>query len=466
MVIAEIDDDISDLYPCITEEYYARQCLENLMDIKAQFQTLATDIALKISDSMAPALDTAVSKHLVPIIGEMQEIMNRFFQKADESQTKAVEEMLQQYVNMLQGSFADQISKIMKMIEETSAAQEQMREAIIDFSKRLQDQFSVQSELLAKTTQTVKYFDDILGNLGDCASDLKEAASTSHEMSALFSEAAKAMEGIKYIKENLSGLTTALSKDIRELTEYVEKLINRMSTALSEQLTGALNSFDDKLAEVLSRFSGTLGETKDTIGELPSFLGDLSGSFDAIATKMETQKEILEEIKGTTKGLVSENIEKAVEAASALSSSVERMGAVAESLRSFMEKFSETIKITENLNQLTEKNEREMQLDVESTASKIDWEVEVLSLKNELSSLLEGVKILNGNLNDVGRRLVDDVFQKIETSHGRTLEEMKYVRTLLGKIEGSAENISKALTDFKRREPAERKGVFGGLFSR
>jgi len=466
MVVAEIDDEISELYPCITEEYYARQCLENLIDIKAQFQTLATDIALKISDSIVPALDTAVSKHLVPIVGEMQDIMSQFFQKADESQSKAVAKMLQQYVNMLQGSFAEQINKIMRMIEETSDAQEKMREAIIDFSKKLQDQFTVQSELLAKTTQTVKYLDDILGDLGDCASDLKQAASTSHEMATLFSEAAKAMEGIKYIKENLSDLTTALSKDIRELTEYMEKLINRMSTALSEQLTGALNSFDDKLAEVLSRFSGTLLETKDTIGELPSFLGDLSGSFDAIATKMETQKEILEEIKGTTQGLVSDNIEKAVEAASVLSASVEQISTTVAALGGFMNQLNETIKRTENLNQVIEKEEGKTQPVFRDEAYNINWEEELCSLRADISSLLETIKNSSVNLNDTARRLVDDTFQKIQTTHGQTLDEMKQFRTLLQNIEASAENISKTFSDIKTKEPPEKKGIFGGLFGR
>ncbi len=466
MVVAEIDDEISELYPCITEEYYARQCLENLIDIKAQFQTLATDIALKISDSIVPALDTAVSKHLVPIVGEMQDIMSQFFQKADESQSKAVEEMLQQYVNMLQGSFSDQINKIMQVIKETSEAQEQVRGSVIDFSDRLKIQFALQTELLTKTTQTVEYFSNILDDLGACASDLKEAASTSHEMATLFSEAAKAMEGIKYIKENLSDLTTALSKDIRELTDYMERLINRMSTALSEQLTGALNSFDDKIAEVLSRFSGTLSETKDTIGELPSFLGDLSGSFDAIATKMETQKEILEEIKGTTQGLVSDNIEKAVEAASVLSTSVEQISAAVASLGGFMDKLSETIKRTENLNQFIEKNEGERQPDFKDAASNINWEVELHSLKADISSLLEAIKHSNANLNDTVRRLVDDTFQKIQTSHGQTLDEMKQFRSLLQNIEVSAENISKTFSDIKTKEPSEKKGVFGGLFRR
>jgi len=466
IVIAEIDDEISELYPCITEEYYAKQCLENLMDIKAQFQTLATDISLKISDSMVPALDTAVSKHLVPIVGEMQNIMSRFFQKADESQLKAVEEMLQQYVKMLEGSFAEQIGKIMQMIEGTTDAQEKMRETIIDFSKRLQDQFAVQNELLTKTTQTVKYFDDILGDLGDCASDLKEAASTSHEMANAFSEAAKAMEGIKYLKESLSDLTTALSKDIRELTEYVEKLINRMSTALSEQLTGALNSFDDKLAEVLSRFSGTLAETKDTIGELPSFLGGLSGSVDAIAKNMETQKEILEEINETTQGLVSENIDNAIEAASSLSTSIEQISATVASLGSFMDQLREAIRQTENMNQFIEKEEGETQPDISDEVSVINWEEEIRSLRADIASLLEATKHSSTNFNDIVRRLVDDTFQKIQMSHGQTLDEMKQYRTLLQKIESSAENISRALSDLKIKEPNEKKGVFGGLFSR
>jgi len=466
MVVAEIDTSVSEIYPCITDEYYARQFLENLTDIKAQFQTLATDIALKISDSMAPALDSAVSKHLVPIVGEMQDIMARFFQKAGESQSKAVEEMLSQYVNMLQGSFTDQIDKIMQAIKETIEAQEQVRDSIIDFSERLNNQFSVQNDLLTKTTQTVEYFDKILDDLGDCASDLKEAARTSHEMATLFSEAAKAMEGIKDIKDNLSGLTTLISKDIREVTEYMEKLIDRISTTLSEQLTGALNSFDDKLAEVLSRFSGTLAETKDTIGELPSFIGDLSGSFDAIATKMDGQKEILEDIKATTHGLVSDNIQKAVDAANALSSSVQHMSSVAASLDGWMNQLSQIMK-SGNLHQISEQNAGARSPAPPDADIKTNWETEINSLRSDLASLLEAIKDVSVNLNDTGRKLVDDVFQKIQTSDGQTLDEIKQVRTLLLNIETSASNVSKAFSELRVKESGERKGgVFGGLFGR
>lgn len=339
LAVYDLESAISDIYPCASGEYYGRKFLELQCDIKAQMQTLATDIATKIADSMEPAMGNAVSEHLAPIIVEMREAMSRYVELADQRNSEAVEGMLSQYVEMLQGTFSSQIGDITQMIRDTTEAQSSIRNEMGQFSEHLQRQFSIQSELIEKTGRAGEILNDSLASLSTISLELKSSASEVTSAATLLADSAQqAKEGQKNLgdlinrqieamattKEELEISWQTISAGMRSVVEHTRNLIDRMADTLGEHLTGALNAFDGKLAEVVGRFSGTLLETKDTIGELPNLLGDIKDSFTSIANDLESQSSLLSQLRDTTQNLVAPNVEKAAEATINLAATTDR----------------------------------------------------------------------------------------------------------------------------------------------
>jgi methyl-accepting chemotaxis protein len=357
--VQRLDASLAEIFPCASEEFYGRKFLELQTDIKGQMQTLATDIATQVAASMEPAMGQAVSSHLAPVLEKMRGMMERYFDQAEEKHAAAVEGMLKEYVSLLQGTFTSQINDITRMIEETTRAQSAIREEMTRFGETLQRQFNVQTELIEKTSDAGRILNESLDSLSAISSELKASAGDVSTAAHLLSDAsekarqgqrelsdllAQQIEAMQTTREGLEGSWKTISSGMSSVVEHTGELIDRMAEALGEHLTGALNSFDDKLAEIVERFSGTLFETKETIEELPSLLGDLSGSFDSIATNTQTLKEVLADLRATTENLVAPNVEDAARAAAELSRATETTRNTAAAFDQWLNRLDERVR--------------------------------------------------------------------------------------------------------------------------
>jgi len=376
----KIDDAISNLYPCQSAELFTRKLIEITRDLKHGIQTLATDIATKLTGVLEPAMDRAVSAHLAPImeslrvlltsnieeltkknelmkdlfadkLNDINQIMSEHLEQVRNKQSEALKEILDQHVGEMSGAFKTQVHDIAQIIQQTTEAQTTIREEMIRFGNQLQEQFRGQGELIEKTSQAGRILGESLDSLGKIAVELRSSAGDITAAAELLADSAgKAKEGHETLKEVIERQVQAMAvtkdqlenswkmiaNNMSSVVEHVRDLVDEMARTLGDNLSGALETFDKSLAEVVERFSGTLLETNDTIEELPTIISNLGQSVSSIASDIQEHKNLIINLKEVTQNLVAPNIDKASEAANTLSRSVDVMKETAKSMESVL----------------------------------------------------------------------------------------------------------------------------------
>lgn len=375
--LLQLDELVSQLFPYHSNEHYVRKHFELQGDIKQSMQTLATDVATKITGALAPAMDEALGEHLVPIladlkdeikksvedskrqqhvvlegfskqVGKMSSTIADHFENSQQKQSKAMEEVLNSYVEHMNKAFAGQFQDMGRIIEETTKAQFEIKEQMVHFTDKLQDQFKVQSELIEKTSGAARILSESLESLEGISRELKSSADDIASAAGLLEESAsKAMEGQEVLRESMDRQIQTMTTTREQLekgweiitdntdgvVELIRQVIGELAEGVGNQLNNALNTFDSKVAEVVERFSGTLFETNQTIGELPGILAKLEETLEEMRSDISTQKNILDELTNTTRDMVAPNIEKAAEASRDLHQSAENISGSSKELK-------------------------------------------------------------------------------------------------------------------------------------
>lgn len=355
--VDSLDDVLVHIFPYQPEERFIRKTFQMQGDIKQSIQTLATDIATKFTETLAPALDEALTRNFLPgmldlqndmkasleksgkqqeiLLNKMESIIVNHFEDSQKRQSAAMEGVLGAYVEKLNETFQTQFQDMGRIIEETTRVQGEIRDQMVHFTERLQKQFGVQSELIDKTGDAARILNDSLQSLEGIARELKSSAEgISNAAVLLEGSAMKAMEGQDVLRETMDRQISAMMRtrtDLEEtwdvinehakgLMETMGELIRELAEGVGEQLTKALTVFDSKVAEVVERFSGTLFEANENIEKFPELLLKLGQSIDRVNENVSSQKTILVGLENTTKNLVAPNIEKAVTASHDLQS--------------------------------------------------------------------------------------------------------------------------------------------------
>jgi ABC-type transporter Mla subunit MlaD len=346
-----LDSVLVSIFPYEPDELLIRRNYEMQGDIKQSIQTMATDIATKFSETIAPALDEALTKNLLPGMLDLQKeikenleksekqqeiflkkigtVIVNHFENSQKKQSDAMEQVLGTYVKTMNETFQTQFQDMGRIIEETTRVQGEIRDQMVQFAERLQKQFGVQSELIDKTGDAARILNDSLQSLEGIARELKSSAEGITNAAVLLDVSAKkAMEGQDVLRETMDrqiGAMTqtrtdlektweAITENANGLMEMMRELIRELAEGVGEQLNKALTVFDSKVAEVVERFSGTLFEARENIEEFPELLLKLGQSIDRVNDNVSSQKTILEGLQNTTKNLVAPNIEKALRA--------------------------------------------------------------------------------------------------------------------------------------------------------
>jgi ABC-type transporter Mla subunit MlaD len=360
--ILRIDGLVSQIFPYHTTEHYIRKHIELQSDVKQSIQTLATDVATKITGSMAPAIDEALTRHLLPILKaleteikksieeskkqqlqilggfsdqvvKMSSVISDHFENSQKKQSEAMEGVLNQYVEYMNDAFKTQFQDMGRIIEETTKMQSEIRAQMVQFTEQLKKQFQVQIDLIDKTSRAAGILSESLESLENISQALKSSAEDIASAASLLEQSAgKAMEGHEILKESMERQIQSMIKTRAELeqawktiientdstVQLIREVIRELAEGVGEQLSNALSAFDGKVAEVVERFSGTLFETNQTIEELPAILSNIDGTFKIVQGEVSSQKDILSELRSTTENLVAPNIEKAAEASQSL----------------------------------------------------------------------------------------------------------------------------------------------------
>lgn len=384
-----LDELFTILFPYHSYERYVRKHFELQADVKQGLQTLATDVAMKIRDTIAPAMDEALVKHLVPIMHDLQmqirksieeskqqqvkilgnlgehiekmsSVITDHFENSQKKQSEAMEEVLSQYVEKMNETFISQFQDMGRIIEETTKVQSEIKVQMVQFTEQLQNQFRIQIELIEKTSRAGQILSESLESLEGISRELKSSASDIASAATLLKEAAaKAMEGQETLRESMEGqiqaMTTTraelekawntITADTESTIQLVRQVIKELAEGVGEQLNNALTAFDGTVAEVVERFSGTLSEANQTIEELPAVLIKMGESFDGIRTDISALKEILKELKSLTTDIVAPNIEKAIESSNDFSRTAESIKESTERLHGGFQEIIKSIKL-------------------------------------------------------------------------------------------------------------------------
>ena len=347
--VDSLDNVLVSIFPYQPDERFIRKNFQMQGDIKQSIQTLATDIATKFTEIIAPAIDDALTRNFLPgmldlqndmrasleksgkqqeiLLNRMESIIVTHFENSQKKQSDAMEGVLGAYVEKMNETFQTQFQDMGRIIEETTRVQGEIRDQMVQFTERLQKQFGVQSELIDKTGDAARILNDSLQSLEGIARELKSSAKDITNTAVLLEVSAKkAMEGQDVLRETMDrqiGAMTQTRTDLEEtwgaitghangLMEMMGELIRELAEGVGEQLNKALTVFDSKVAEVVERFSGTLFEANENIEEFPELLLKLGQSIDRVNENVSSQKTILEGLESTSKNLVAPNIEKAL----------------------------------------------------------------------------------------------------------------------------------------------------------
>lgn len=178
-------------------------------------------------------------------------------------------------------------------VDRVNAMQVSMDETWETMSKRTEDLLNGMESLFSG--QVTRFHESLEKTIGELGRTINESASGM----------AEAWESIH---QHADDLVTTLDGTTREFSENI-----------GGSLTRGLEIFDQKVAEVVERFSGTLYETKESINLLSPTLEKLNQGISGMQAEMGTQKEVLERMIEISEMSVVPSVEKSYEAAKMLS---------------------------------------------------------------------------------------------------------------------------------------------------
>lgn len=386
--LLRIDDLVYSIFPCHSSEHYARKYLELQTDIKHGMQTLSTDIAVKLSGTLAPALGEVMETQLVPVMKDFHEwikadlreskqqqvqivdgfnekltrlsdIITDHFEHSQKKQSEAMETVLKEYVAYMNDTFRNQFQEMGRIIEDTTKAQAGIREQLVEFTRQLRSQFAAQTELIEKTGRAGEILGESLDALEGISRKLKSSAGDITSAAELLERSAiQAKEGQDVLQESMQTQVQAMNRAREEsenawtsitensaaVVEQIRSTIRELAEGIGIHLTKALETYDEKVAEVVERFSGSLFEIKQIMEELPGLVVSLDGALKTISQDISTQKDILDDLRQVTKGVVATNIEKAFEASGRMANVVETISGISEDFQRGMDTLVEGFK--------------------------------------------------------------------------------------------------------------------------
>jgi methyl-accepting chemotaxis protein len=287
-----------------------------------------------------------------------------------------METVLQNFSEAVTKNFTSQFENMAQVIEDTTQAQVEIKQQLINFTQQLESQFEAQSALIEKTNRAGEILGQSLESLESIAQKLKNSAEDITNAAQMLEESAiSAKEGQEYLRETMQRQVETMSRTREELestwemvTEnandmvgHIRETINELTKGIGDNMVNALNTFDGKVAEVVERFSGSLFEAVQTIQEFPVLMTKMNENLNAIGKNLGLQKDIIADLKETTKSVVTDSIQTAIEASRRLNENTENIAATSSDLRTLMGNLSEVFgKNVGNYKQINEKSLSEL----------------------------------------------------------------------------------------------------------
>ena len=306
-------------------------------------------------------------------------------------------------------------------------------------------------------------------------------------------------------RQELEGTWQAVTDNASLLVKEIRQTIEELSVGVGENMVKALDTFDGKVAEVVERFSGTLFEAGQTIGEMPVLITSLDEQLKGVNAGIEDQKKILAELNNTTRNMVGDNIEKACEASDRLVSCSEKMSDTTGEIQQFFDTFLDKAKgnaenfgqsnreAIDQLGRLFDDMTLEMRQasdfvnaaspikELVDTLQKVESKIQTSSSSSE--NVLDGpLKSMVSNIEEMKKVVVDRVNNGYKETTQNLLErattinqqmenltirvnelspDFKKVSDVVGKISQTLESIENQAENAKEQNPEKR--TFWGI---
>lgn len=307
--VRRLADAVYSFYPAVAAEVLLRDEARERAEATKQLKTLATDIAVALENSMGSimrdALGDAMEAKLAPVLTELQDVVSKLSTTVSSDMVGALQSFSDRINDNLSGAFRDSFADLTENLKGVVATQDQMRELLSTSAERMQQQADIQQRLTDEVIAAAASLEGLLGSLAQITERLHAASegvgAAITQLSESSEEATKAQHAIgqaqrelsEQVRQDLDRLQearssilqgwNAVSAEARDSIVIVQEAVRQLGTAVGDNLLTALGRFDEKLADVTDRFSGTLHEARETINELPDLLTKMSGSSQAMS---------------------------------------------------------------------------------------------------------------------------------------------------------------------------------------
>ena len=486
----KIDALFCTLFPFQSYERYMRRFYDLQADIKHGLQTLATDVATKIADTMEPAIGEAFQKHLLPVmqdlhsfikknldetreqqstilegfnrnLSQMSNVISKHFESSQRKQSEAMETVLKQYVDNMNDTFKSQFNDMGRLIEETTKSQSDIKEQLVEFTNHLKAQFEVQRELIGQTSRAGEILGESLDSLENISQKLKSSADDIASAAALLETSAiKAKEGLDILKDSMERQIDTMTETREELeitwrtttesaksvVDYIRETIRELGEGIGENLVQALDAFDGKVAEVVERFSGTLFEASQTIEEIPSLIAYLEKSINLMSSDISNLRSSFDDFNNSTQNLMAANIDKAITATEGIAEGAEKISSAVGATQEIFTDFSEKLRInTENIEEKVSISSKEFGQSLNDAIVELRQTVTFLDKNSPIYKALTDIKNLSSTdiTNPEDTTSTIDLTEPIAMINSRLESSVDNNKAILGKVAAIEQNFNR-----------------------
>lgn len=364
--VRRLGDVVSSFFPSISLQMVQRREARERTESTGQLKTLATDIAVALENSMGAvmrdAVGEAMQKEVAPVLGALQDSVSRLGDVVSGDMAEALRSFSDQINENVSTAFQKSFADLTKNLEQVVQTQDGMRDLLGTLAARAREQAQIQERLTDRVIAAADALGGLIDSLASIATQLQAASdSVNTATNELLQASEKATVSQQAIAEAHEGLAARVSEDLERLQEarssilegwkavaadardsiaIVEGAVQQLGSAVGDNLLKALGSFDEKLAEVTTRFSGTLHEVRETIHELPELLVKMTQSAEEMGSTTKSLRVDVQELVQGLQSSVGDSTQRAKEAAERLSQVTERAGEVASDFTQLLERYT------------------------------------------------------------------------------------------------------------------------------
>ncbi len=336
--VTALSESVSSHFPTLPIEEMQRLQFKLFEDMTDLLRHLATDLAANLSNVLAPAISGAIQNELGPAFGTIKESFESLSKLAGEQQTAALHSMADAIAKTMNSAVGTHLDQLAETVQGTVTSQQRLNATLEEFSQRLSASASGQVELIRQTDAAARSLgasldrlEQIGGTLGKGAADIlvagkgleasaKTALEAQREARAAQDELLKAMREqsdtiSNAAREMESSWTTAVERALGAIHQ-IQEASRQLGEGIGDTLLKALESFDSAVAEIVSRFSGTLAQVDASISELPPVAASLKNGTEEFSKTVGTLNEGINSLEKSILGPFSASLQSALDAAS------------------------------------------------------------------------------------------------------------------------------------------------------